>query len=767
MKGEIPHILAIQSDQLTWERDARPMVSRHLDPVGGLQLMAILDGAIAVLEDVSPAGELVYVGLEGVFLRLPTSLETTADVPDCARYGGHDLEEVLPGRPDLLRSELLRDGEDPDPDLVRRLFPPIRHVRFGDREGPNAFVGTPECLDVMPLYYDPRDASPRVHPLIVAPEIGRAIDAGIVDQGLVGGWLPVVRTSWPLKDHRRWEQVTFADMSSQAIGPLRVWYRFMFVEDGVARHVRYVDSYLPYPNSTDPSASAFYAALLDTARRWEQRFHGVAGADLPDESLVDRARHSIALELITRFGDEPRYGVVDRAYGAPEHDGFQDILNTSVACMLEWGLFDPARRHLENYLTRFVRPDGSVNYRGPEIGQYARMLTIVAQYAAYTGDDHLLVRYLGKLEAIVEMLLLRREHALELPADDPGHGLIHGRHEADISFDSGTLGVYNYERPYFSNSAQAWRGLRDLGRELHRIGGSLGRADITQLADRALMAADGLRADLLRAIDASWRPARGEEGLPLFPGAELLHFEAPYRSRPEAFDENRVWAELLGSGVLDRRTTEKLLEYAASVGGSTLGVFGNRRLIVSFMADETASGLIQHDQVPALLLLFWTHVYHLRTRGTWMALECVDLDRERAGHLPYCVPAQLAVPLILRWMLVFEDPANGDLWLLRAIPRAWLGAGRRLAVGGMPTRWGRLSVDLVATEDLVELSIEPPPNLRTELVLRLRLPTGTVIDAIEGDSENPMVWNAATESVGLGQPRSAIRVWARVRRQRA
>jgi hypothetical protein len=48
---------------------------------------------------------------------------------------------------------------------------------------------------------------------------------------------------------------------------------------------------------------------------------------------------------------------------------------------LEWGLFQYARDVLDNYLTYFVRDQrGSILYRGLEMAQQGRMLTVVAQY---------------------------------------------------------------------------------------------------------------------------------------------------------------------------------------------------------------------------------------------------------------------------------------------------------------------------------------------------------------------------------------------------
>lgn len=73
--------------------------------------------------------------------------------------------------------------------------------------------------------------------------------------------------------------------------------------------------------------------------------------------------------------------------------------------------------------------------------------------------------------------------------------------------------------------------------------------------------------------------------------------------------------------------------------------------------------------VREFLLLYYAHAFHLHTRGTWTAFECADMDRDRAEHLPYCAPAQLTIPILTKWMLVFEDPATSQAWLAKAVPR--------------------------------------------------------------------------------------------------
>jgi hypothetical protein len=162
------------------------------------------------------------------------------------------------------------------------------------------------------------------------------------------------------------------------------------------------------------------------------------------------------------MGSFPKYGVFDRGYGGSEHDGFPDTFTVDTTAMLAWGLFDLAGQYLDNYFAHFVRDDGSILYRGPEMGQYGRMLTVAAQYADYTGDYQLLLRHRRRrrLDAVAKLLLSLRAQALRLPPDAADYGMISGWSEADACLDPDPP---CYMQPYLSNSTEAARGFEDLG----------------------------------------------------------------------------------------------------------------------------------------------------------------------------------------------------------------------------------------------------------------------------------------------------------------
>ena len=79
------------------------------------------------------------------------------------------------------------------------------------------------------------------------------------------------------------------------------------------------------------------------------------------------------------------------------------------------GLYPTAKGVLDNFMTFYTRRNAIVNYRGPELAQYARTLTLAAQYVTLTGDEATVLKHSAKLLNISRMLLERRRKAQQLP----------------------------------------------------------------------------------------------------------------------------------------------------------------------------------------------------------------------------------------------------------------------------------------------------------------------------------------------------------------
>ena len=106
--------------------------------------------------------------------------------------------------------------------------------------------------------------------------------------------------------------------------------------------------------------------------------------------------------------------------------------------------FSDSKGLIDNQFDHYIRDDGLTNYRANEVAQQARMLTILALYHSYSGDDATLLRHFAKAKALADWLRARRETSLaEFTPDDPRYGLIAGLDEGD-SF----VHVYFHQGPY-------------------------------------------------------------------------------------------------------------------------------------------------------------------------------------------------------------------------------------------------------------------------------------------------------------------------------
>jgi len=700
---------------------------------GDWTLMAVTTGAagepLAVFEDFStPQGSLALVDGSGRAQILPKSLESTEADP-ARLYRGHSLAEVRASDHDLLGAEILAQAGDPKFDDVAACLAPITKFET------YSFVGTPQNPDKIGAAYGGRTGN--FDPAVFVPAIRQIRAEGRVGDGLVGGWLPALRFVYPEKPGDWSEMVMFApwrkDNANPRVQP--VWYRVCRVEGNELKWVKYFDSYVPFSPRADPTPAApFYRDLLALRDGWGRTLAPGMQVELPDARLADQARHSLARAMITRVDGFPKYGVLDRNYGGAEHDGFQDTFNVDTTAMLGWGLFAQAREYIDNYFTYFVRDDGSILYRGPETGQYGRMLTVLAEYANYTGDDELLLKHRVRIDAVAQLLLGLRRTAQALPVEHPAYGMIAGWSEADSCLEAEPA---RYQQPYLSNSAEAARGFGDLGAVWERSGLRRQQPELAAHGRELRREGKELGVDLQVAVGRSLLTDTSPVCLPAIAGAkEPPHVAAARDGSDPQFRAYRAYMEMLFSGQLNRSTAETIVRYREAHRDIILGVptaYGyNTGELAGFLSYGHGYGLLQHDFVREYLLELYSLSAHQYTRGNWTAPETRLIDPAR-NAAPYCVTAQLAVPLLVRWLLAWEDPNLEKLWLCRAAPQEWFEDGKTVAASGVPTRWG--AVGFRITSHLAQNRIEaelvlPSPSAGQETRLRLRVPGGRAIEKV-------------------------------------
>jgi hypothetical protein len=725
------------------------------DQLGNWTLMDVDAGArpFVVLEDFvhRDDGHMLYVDASGVRMDLPKTAEPTGNATG-GRALGHTLAEVKASATDLLGGQVLAGHGDPTYAVVEKAFPPITRMSWDTYD----FLGTPDTADKVWFNYGGR--SPNFDPAIYQPSVEAVRKAFKVHDGLVGGWLPVRRFVYPEAAGAWTEMLAFAPFrtmdGNDRVQP--VWYRVSRIENGRLKWSRYVDTYVAFPirDIDDPRlAPGFYAGLDAFKADWDRRLAQDIQVHLPDARVENMARFGLVRSIMTRIGDYPKYGVLDRNYGGAEHDGFPDTFNTETTAMLDWGLLDRAGRYIDNYFSRFVRDDGSLVYRGPETGQYGRMLTVAAQYVEDGGDPALLLRHRPRLDAIAKLLLGLREKALQLPVDNPAHGMIAAWSEADSVLEPDPE---RYMQPYFSNSAEAARGFRELGPVWARIGAQRHDAELAQWGGRLTDAGDALERDMQKSIRRSLLHVGDETILPTIAGAkEPFHIAVARDHSDPQYRAYRANMEMLYSGLMTPDESNLIIDYRERHHDVLLGMptaYGyDTGELAGFLSYGHGYGLLQQDRIREALLLLYSDMAHQYTRGAWLAPETRNVIEDVAAA-PYCTPAQLVASLMTRWLLVFEDPRSHTLWLGKGLPRAWLQDGKVVDVQHVPTRWGVVGYRLVShwRRQHVDVRVDlPAGGLTVPTELRLRAPDGARLRSVTVGGRRWTNFDAAAETITL------------------
>ncbi|HTE42964.1 MAG TPA: hypothetical protein VK629_19225, partial [Steroidobacteraceae bacterium] len=651
---------------------------------------------------------------------------------------------------DLLANEILARPGDPTYAEVAAVFPPLQKIRNGAFN----FVGTPDTSEKIGFSIGGRTSY--FDAAIHEPSIRRVRDENTVWHGLVGGYLPILRFVFPDTDDSWTELLAFAPFrlvnNNPSVQP--VWYRTTRVKNGLVEWSRYNDSYQLFPpRITDDDSYLFYADLAQLKSSWDAQLLSAMKIDVPDERMANLTRSSLIRAMMTRVNDFPKYGAVEKDYGGNEHDGFLDTFNVDTAAMVDWGLLERAQRYIDNYFTNYVRDDGSILYRGPETGQFGRLLTVLAQYANAGGSRDVLLKHRPRIDAITKLLLSLRTKALQLPATDPAFGMIAGWSEADSALDPEPA---RYMQPYFSNSTEAARGFRDLGRVWAAIGSQTASTELTAWGRQLERESIALRKDIETSLARSRLTVDGRPVLPAIAGVREPFHTVMQRDRLDPQHRSyRAYMEMLHSGSLSADDVRSIVDYRSNHRDVLLGIptaygFGTYE-VAGFLLYGHVYGLIQHDLIREALLATYSDMAHQYTRGMWLAPETRrPLLNEDAA--PYCSPAQLVAPLLIRWLLVFEDPESETLWLGKGTPREWLTDGKHVSVEAARTRWGRIdySIHSQIKRKTISVKLQLPQNgLAAQTRLRLRVPGEVRMKSVSINGKRTTSFDAVSEAITI------------------
>ncbi len=671
-------------------------------------------------------GAITFVAADGSGSVLRKTAEATFP-GEGQQYLGLDLKKIGLDAPDLLADKLLAHGGDPEEALVKAAAPPMNSAPPpkddpGYRPGWDTIIGTSECSDTMPVY--PSGSTRTYHPVQYLREIsGERVRRR--HDGLVGGWMPGVRKVFPDEGSGHYEVVVFGDVLARDRFIVQTWHRTSHIEAGAVTRVEFGYSYPAYTRRRQvPTPEEFYRGLLEFAEYWERRMHDIVPLSLPDQSWVDMTRYAFVKEQMVRPGGTyPKYGAVDRDYYGPEYDGFQDIFTMALTANLELGRFDLAREIFDNYFTSFVDPKGMINMRGAETAQFGLTLWLIARFYNFTGDQSLILKHRDKIEQTAMLLEELHDESLKLPQTDRGYGLIWGWNESDSCLMPDPS-IWN--KPYFANAAMTVRGWRELGRLWRRLD-LKGAVPMARDWERR---SNQLQATLVASIEKNTKREMNPPYIGPLPGTTSTFREAMAKEHPsEQGWPHRAYAELVHADVLPDDISNRVIDCMRAYGATTLGVVANvgrpepdDRAILGFISYGYAQQLLRLDRIEEYILFLYAHRYHDHSRGSWTAGEVSGIG---GGGAIFCIPAQQTIPILVKWMLVFEEPDRDVLHLGRAIPRDWVASGKEIRIDRAPTRWGRVDYSLIMEaghlRSRILLPRGTPPK---ELHVRFRAPVG-------------------------------------------
>lgn len=222
------------------------------------------------------------------------------------------------------------------------------------------------------------------------------------------------------------------------------------------------------------------------------------------------------------------------------------------------------------------------------------------------------------------------------------------------------------------------------------------------------------------------------------PGMRLTFRESLAKETPsEQQWPHRAYSEWLQADMLPDDLAHRVIDCMRGHGATSIGVVANvgpvtpdGRDILGFISYGYAQQLLRLDRIDEYLLFLYAHRYHAHTPGSWTAGEVSDIS----GGMPlFCMPAQFTIPLLLRWMLVFEDSDGKTLYLGRAVPRAWMETGEPIGIDDAPTRWGRVGFQLrTSAAGMVEGTMTLPSREAPSAIwLSLRIPQGATLTSVQ------------------------------------
>jgi hypothetical protein len=116
----------------------------------------------------------------------------------------------------------------------------------------------------------------------------------------------------------------------------------------------------------------------------------------------------------------------------------------------------------------------------------------------------------------------------------------------------------------------------------------------------------------------------------------------------------------------------------------------------------------------------------------------------------FCIPAQLTIPPLVRWMLVLEDSDEGRLYFAKGLPREWVASGEQISITGAPTRWGRVNMKMRTERSAKNIRAEiqlARPRLPKEIQVKFGLPKTRQLERVAVNGRPTQIGGRDRDSV--------------------
>jgi len=393
----------------------------------------------------------------------------------------------------------------------------------------------------------------------------------------------------------------------------------------------------------DPFRDRLLPAGADFPMQVEQCAGHVRDEPAFDPDMIDKISAKIILPLDTIFphpmlerivrvglahinatfkGNHPKYGA--GIYSHDCHDSFPPVIVSAVDALTLWGMISRAEELFEYWLNTFVRPDGTINYRGTSLSEYGMLLASAWRIIKRGGKTRWLKNNCGKLNLITEYLK-------ELIKTAGSDRLLFGVPEDDEKGSPAT---------YFHNNAWVIRGLEDWAILLDEY------LDHLQEAEQIRQETGRLRILLIQTLKQVW--PKDDSDWWLRPTIEKVTHEPD--GRPEritatrfgSYTNYRYWPELLSSNVLPKELMDRIVQARLNGGGQFCGTTRFEEHLDDWPLAEWLEGLWSLGLYDDFQLCLWGHIYYHQAEGHLTAYEQVTFPPGRQYKTAaYCLPCQL------------------------------------------------------------------------------------------------------------------------------